>query len=120
MASRMDRYSDSNKEQFSRSKRNEELYENLGSNTRYTNITDVTNANAFNLENVNNEVKTRESYHKIKDYQEPIFKPKEQRELEDFNYLYQDHENRIYDINRILEEAHKNRVLEDDKEEKEN
>lgn len=117
MVSRMDRYKDSQpKEQLSRASRNKELYENIGSNTRYTNITDVTNANAYDLEKASSTSSTREGYHRIKEYQQPI-QPKEQKELKNINYLYQDRENRIYDINRVLENAHKNRT-EDEKEDK--
>ena len=45
---RMDRYNEnSTSRQATRSNKNQELYENIGSNTRYTNFTDVTNATAF-------------------------------------------------------------------------
>ena len=64
---RMDRYSDEDTtEKLSRSNRNKDLYQNVGTNTRYTNITDVTNSNAIDITNTNKEYKTRESYEKTK------------------------------------------------------
>ena len=44
--------------------------------------------------------------------------PRVKKELEDFNHLYKTRENRIYDVNRVLEEARKNRTEADEKEEK--
>lgn len=118
MPARMDRYREvSEKKTYSRSDRNKELYENLGNNTRYTNITDVTNANAIDLTQATKNTNTREGYHQIKEYKkiEPV--PKVKKDLDDFNFLYQNRENRIYDVNRVLEEARKNRE-QDEKEEK--
>ena len=44
---RMDRYKDEDTTEVSRrSSKNQELYQTIGTNTRYTNFTDVTNANA--------------------------------------------------------------------------
>lgn len=115
---RMDRYSDEiTEEKISRSDKNKDLYQNVGTNTRYTNITDVTNANAIDITNTNSDYKTREDYHKMKKYNSDIPTPKVKKELEDFNNLYNKHENRVYDINNVLEEARKNRQ-EDDLEEK--
>lgn len=119
MASRMDRYDDKRKnKELSRSIKNKELYENIGSNTRYTNITDVTNTNTYEINDITRQATTREGYHKVKEYNFSPLPKKEKKELENFNYLYQDHENRIYDINRVLEDAHKNRTNVDEKEEK--
>ena len=47
---------------------------------------------------------------------EPV--PRSRKELDDINYLYQKRENKIYDINSVLEEAHRNRQEKDEKEEK--
>lgn len=119
MRSRMDRYRNENDEvQYSRSNKNQELYQNIGSNTKYTNFTDVTNANAFDLGNAKKNYRTREGYHQIKEYNDFMPTPKVKKELDEFNYLYQDRENRIYDINSVLEEAKKNRAEKDKLEEK--
>jgi hypothetical protein len=113
----MDRYKDENEPQ-SRTDLNQELYQNVSNNAIYANITDVTNANAFEISNNNQTRTTREAYQQMQKYQnmEPV--PRSRKELEDFNYLYQKRENKIYDINSVLEEARRNRQEKDDKEEK--
>ena len=114
---RMDRYKDEDTtEKLSRSNKNKDLYQNVGTNTRYTNITDVTNANAIDITNTTSEYKTREDYQKMKKYG-GVETPKVKRDLEEFNHIYNKHENRVYDINNVLEEARKNRE-EDSLEEK--
>ena len=119
MPSRMDRYIQEDElETERRSRKNQELYENIGKNTKYTNFTDVTNANAFDIGDAKKKYQTREGYHKMKEYGDVISEPKVKRELDDFNYLYQDHENKIYDINSVIAEAKKNRVEKDALEEK--
>lgn len=115
---RMDRYKDaSNDIRESRSDNNKELYESLGSTTRYTNFTDVTTANAIDLTSTKN-YNTREGYHQMKEYQEVIPTPKVKKDLEDFKAVYNNRENKIYDINNVLEEARKNRIEKDELEEK--
>ena len=119
MRSRMERYEKQENNQTSRrSSKNQELYENIGRNTKYTNFTDVTNANAFDLGTAKKNYRTREGYHQMKEYND--FKPetKVKKELEDFNYIYQDHENKVYDINSVLAEAKKNRIQKDELEAK--
>lgn len=117
---RMDRYNDEYNVQISRADKNQELYQNISNNSKYTNITDVTNANAFEIKNTShsNNYKSREAYQQMKKYQniEPV--PRVKKELEDFNYLYQQKENKVYDINSVLEEARKNRQEKDALEEK--
>ena len=119
MRSRMERYEkQENASTTRRSSKNQELYENIGRNTKYTNFTDVTNANAFDLGTAKKNYRTREGYHQMKEYND--FKPetKLKKELDDFNYIYQDHENKVYDINSVLAEAKKNRVQKDELEAK--
>ncbi|MBR2678104.1 MAG: hypothetical protein IKE63_01680 [Bacilli bacterium] len=119
---RMDRYKDEEEklEKNSRMDKNQELYHNLSSNAIYTNITDVTNANAFEINNNTNKDShtTREAYQQMQKYQTVEPMPKNKKELEDFNYLYQKKENKTYDINSFLEEARKNRPEKDDLDEK--
>ncbi len=115
---RMDRYKDEIEPQ-SRTDLNQELYQNVSNNVVYTNITDVTNANAFEIQNRNTATRTtREAYQQMQKYQnvEPV--PRSRKELEDINYLSQKRENKVYDINSVLEEAHRNRIEKDEKEEK--
>lgn len=119
MRSRMERYQSQESAKISRrSNKNQELYQNIGTNTKYTNFTDVTNANVFDIDTAQKNYRTREGYHKMKEYNSLVPEPKEKKELEDFNYLYQDHENKIYDINSVIREAKKNREKKDELEAK--
>ena len=121
MKSRMDRYRNSdstNKEEYSRSSRNQELYKNIGSNQKYTNFTDVSKIDAYSLNDAKKNYRTREGYKTIKEYTTVDKRPKAQKDLDEFNYLYQDHENRVYDINSVLEQAKENRKNRDELEEK--
>ena len=120
MPSRMDRYKtsvDSNDNTLSRSRKNKDLYDELANNTKYTNLSDVSKLTAVDVNKAKNS-KTRESYQQLKEYNLNASKPKVKKELEEFNYIYQDHENRIYDINSILKEAKKNREKVDELEKK--
>lgn len=118
---RMDRYNDENTVIEKRSNKNQDLYQNVV-NTKtkdITDISDVTNTNAFEINNNNGTGRTsREKYHQMKKYQtvEPI--PRVKKELDDFNYLYNNQEKKVYDINSVLEEARKNRKEQDELEAK--
>ena len=117
---RMDRYKEDDN-QISRYKRNQDLYQNYSTNTIYTNISDITNDNAYEISNnVNNSnsYRTREAYQQMQRYQDTGDIPRTKKELEDFNYLYPKKDNKIYDINSVLEEARKNRQENDEREEK--
>ena len=117
---RMDRYNDEDN-QISRFSRNQDLYQNYSNNPIYTNVVDVTNANAFDIsKNMVNQSshKTREAYQQMQKYQGVESIPENKKELEEFNYLYQKKDNKIYDINSVLEEARKNRQEKDEKDEK--
>ena len=119
MPSRMDRYKEET-EQYrnSRSNKNQELYQKDGIGKRYTDITSVMDSNAIDLNYARRNASTREGYQQMREYGNVMPIPKAQKELEEFNYLYQDHDNRIYDINSVLEEARKNRIEKDALEEK--
>ena len=109
---RMDRYNNENlANTSSRRDKNEELYKEVNSNVKYTNITDVAHANAYDISDRNiSSTTSREDYHKLKDYADITAELKEKKQLDEFNHLYKDKENKIYDINTVMEEARKNRV----------
>lgn len=114
---RMDRYKEEQDSHQSRLNKNQELYDNISNDRIYTNITDVTNANAFEINHQSQTTHTtREAYHQMQQYQniEPI--PQNKRELNNVNYLSQNRESKVYDINSVLEQAHKNRQDKDEKE----
>ncbi len=112
---RMDRYN-KNTTSATRRDRNEELYRELNSDIKYANVTDVTNTNAYEITNKKN--RTREDYHKLKEYNMIKEEPREKRELQEFNYINKTKENKIYDINTIIEETKKNRQKKEELEEK--
>ncbi len=110
----MDRYmTDSSSTSSTRSSKNERLYSSLENNAQYTTITDVRNSNAIELTTAKKNYRTREGYHQIKEYGGFVEPPKVQKELDDFNYLYSERKNKVYDINSVLEEAKKNRSEKD-------
>lgn len=123
---RMDRYNEIESEEaaeeninrMTRSNKNKDLYENIGKNTRYTNFTDVTNVNTYDISNVDRNNRTRENYQKMIEYSNFIPKPKVTRELDEFKSIYKEKENRVYDINSVIAEARKNRIENDEKESK--
>lgn len=112
---RMDRYNEEeNTNKLSRADKNKELYQNIGNNTRYTNFTDVANANAFEISSVDRNKRTRENYQKMREYSSLIPGPKVKRELDEFKNIYKEKENRVYDINSVIAEARKNRVQDEE------
>lgn len=121
MRSRMDRYRTidvTDNEIVSRSDKNHDLYDNLGNNAKYTNFTDVSKIDAISLNDAKKNYRTREGYKTIREYGNVDKRPKAQKDLDEFNYLYQEQENRVYDINSVLEKAKENRKDRDELENK--
>ncbi len=103
---RMDRYDNSNKQKVrSRTEKNQDLYNDLGNLEKYTMLTDVSKIEAVELDAAKKNYRTREGYHSLKDYSLEIEKQPFRKELDEFNYLYNNDEHKTYDINRVLEEA---------------
>ena len=103
---RMERYDSSNRNTVrSRTEKNQDLYNDLGRLEKYTTLTDVSKIDAVELNAAKKNYRTREGYHSLKDYDMNIEeKPKERKELDEFNFLY-NNEHKTYDINKVLEEA---------------
>ena len=114
---RMDRYNEDDNSRVSRIDRNKNLYQDFSMNAIYTNITDVTNSNAYEINPNKDSRTTRESYQQLRELN-TIEEIPEKKELDDVNYLYQKKENKIYDINSVLENARKNRTELDELDEK--
>ena len=107
---RMERYDSSNRNTVrSRTEKNKDLYNDLGRLEKYTTLTDVSKIDAVELSSAKKNYRTREGYHSLKDYDMNIEeKPKERKELDEFNFLY-NNEHKTYDINKVLEEAKEQR-----------
>ena len=102
---RMERYDNSNVNRVrSRTEKNKDLYNDLGRLEKYTTLTDVSKIEAVELNAAKKNYRTREGYHSLKDYDINVEKPTVKKELDEFNFLYDD-EHKTYDINKVLEEA---------------
>lgn len=115
METRSSRYVDETvtaKPKMSRANKNKYLYDEVNNKIGYEEIDSFSHYNGFELDSTT-PIKTREEYQKTKDYSfiyddEKTIK-KEEREIE---------EERVYDINSVLEEARKNRIVSEDMEKK--
>ena len=111
---RMDRYNEEVNTSTSRTLKNQNLYQDFNMNPVYTDISSITNSNAYEIDtNPNKTYKTREQYQHLKEYQN-IEIPESRKELNNVNYLSGKQENKIYDINSVLENARKNRTEQDE------
>lgn len=119
MVSRMDKYhSGTNSSIQSRSKKNENLYEELYTNKVFTEFSDINHNNIFDLDAISqkNEYTKREDYQKgkiLSNSYETI--PKKRNDFYTQNSMFStDLEEKNYNINDILENAKKNRTTEDE------
>lgn len=117
MANRMDRYSHEEKKQVSsRVNKNQELYDNYMENAKFTEYVDDVASNAIDLSGISSESRTREDYLKSKEAGE-FFNDSTDTNQKEVNFDYSE-EPKDYDINKIIEDAKKNRVEEDELEKK--
>ena len=117
METRSSRYVDETvtaKPKMSRANKNKYLYDEVNNKIGYEEIDSFSHYNGFELDSTT-PIKTREEYQKTKDYsfiyEEEKENKKQEKELEI-------EEERVYDINSVLEEARKNRVISEDIEKK--
>lgn len=115
MRSRLDRYSDNNstKQTVSRLSKNKHLYDDLNNKIGFEELVDFNTQTRIELTSLNENRKSRESYQQLKDYQEFIKKDDDIVKGE-----VKEEENKVFDINSILEEARKNRNQIDELEKK--
>lgn len=122
MSSRMDRYDTLEKPTSSRLSKNKKLYEELYTNSSYTEFTDINSSNVIELSNnLNNLTGRRENYQKNKEYSNAFGSDDSEYDfLDKDNNTIEEIENntRDYDINSVLESAKKNRVEVDNLEKK--
>lgn len=116
MERRSDKYTDFNNESNnSRVKKNKLLYDEINSKIGYEEITNFEQSPQFDLSSLNLNKPTREEYQKIKEYKSIIGNEKEKTiQTEEQNEAPKN-----FDINKVLEEAKKNRK-EDELEKKRN
>lgn len=110
MRSRLDRYDDNSKEQqvSSRLSKNKYLYDDLNNKIGFEELVDFNTQTRIELSSLNNPRRSRESYQQLKDYQGLI--REEDKKIEPATIpAVEEQEEKVFDINSILEEARKNR-----------
>ena len=116
MKSRLDRYSDNNKtkENVSRLSKNKHLYDDLNNKIGFEELVNFDTQTRIELTSLNSTRKNRESYHQLKDYQNLISDKVREQNVP----VEEEEEEKVFDINSILEEARKNRTDTDELEKK--
>ena len=110
LESMMRRYDEvDNTPKLSRRELNQDLYNSLNDTNSFTTYADINKSNQYVLDATSKSYRTREGYQKLKEYGDLVPKPKVKKELDDFTNLYKETENKIYDINSVIEEAKRNR-----------
>lgn len=106
MKSRLDRYNENNKPvtTSSRLSKNKHLYDDLNNKIGFEELVDFNTQTRIELTSLNESRKTRESYQQLKDYQGLISDNDTKTEP-----IIEEEEEKVFDINSILEEARKNR-----------
>ncbi|MDD4036019.1 MAG: hypothetical protein PHS45_01685 [Bacilli bacterium] len=103
MRSRMGRYYSREEEQKERTKKNQELYDTVYNMEPLKIVGTIDNLNEINLEEIENTFKSREEYRKVKEYKKVLNQTNDEY---DIDYEEQEQsENKIYDINSVLEKA---------------
>lgn len=121
MRSRMERYNNlvlSRENPTSRTSKNEDLYRDFSKNDPFVASESIDTNNAVSLSSLDRTYKTREGYHRIKEYGNILPKPKIESELDKYRTLYPEDKEKTYDINSVLEHARKNREEVDELEHK--
>ncbi len=115
MKSRLERYNDNNKpkENVSRMSKNRHLYDDLNNKIGFEELVNFDTQTRIELTSLNNTKKNRESYHQLKDYQDLIYD-----NIKEQNISIEQEEEKVFDINSILEQARKNRTDIDELEKK--
>lgn len=118
MASRMEKYhSDNTKNAYKRSEKNEKLYKQLYTNKIVTEFTNIDGVNVVDLSSIPTDVNfsRRENYQKNKLFNsdETVLKTDDDNDLINNHKKELESEEKIYNINDILANAKKNRVIDD-------
>ena len=118
MERRQDKYSGENgTPRMSRVQKNQSLYNEINSKIGYEEIIPYENGAEIDLSILNTDKTRREDYQRIKEYKNLI--EEDDKPNEDINYR-REVKPKTFDINEALEEAKKNRKIEDDLEKKRN
>jgi hypothetical protein len=99
-------------ETIARTSKNQDLYQDIYSSLPSSNVLVPNNESEIDISKLKELTENREGYRRIKDYQSVLNTPASEDEHEEYD-IYEDIDNKIYDINQILEDAKSKRVLTD-------
>lgn len=108
LKTRMERYYSEEEEQ-ARTKKNENLYEDIYNDLPSSSVATLNNESEIDITKLKGLTENREDYRRVKQYQS-ILKTDVLEETEEEYDIYEDIDNKIYDINTILEDAKAKRV----------
>jgi len=103
MRSRMNRYYYNEDKQKERTKKNQELYDTVYNMEPLKIVGTIDNLNEIDLKEIDDTLKSREEYRKLKEYKKILNQPNDRYDT-DYEASEQP-ENKVYDINSILERA---------------
>ena len=103
MKSRLDKYD--NKESFSRVNKNQNLYDDIYSNTNYSNMVVIDDSNEIDIS------KIKEIIDKQKNVNKRVDKTPNLEKEYDSIVPPKNYENKLYDINEVLKEAKSQRDI---------
>lgn len=109
LRTRMERYSD-DQEEAARTKKNQNLYEDMYSNVPSSNVAVLNNESEIDVSKIKELVQNREGYKRLREYESIIKTPALENDEEEYD-IYEDIDNKIYDINMILEDAKSKRGI---------
>ncbi|HHT38062.1 MAG TPA: hypothetical protein GXZ95_01450 [Mollicutes bacterium] len=109
MKTRMERYK-VNQERTCRTQKNEALYEKIYEKALpSSDVALLDNESEIDISKIKDLVQQREGYKRIKEFESVLLKPNLEENDEEKNDIYEDIDDKIYDINAILEEARSKR-----------
>lgn len=103
LKTRMERYFNS-REIISRTKKNEEIYENIYDNLPSSSVALLDNESEIDVSKLKELTESREGYKKLKQYKAILNKSDIENDDKEYD-IYEDIDDKIYDINMILEDA---------------
>ncbi len=109
LKSRMERYVREHDE-VKRTKKNQDLYEDIYNNAPSSTVSVLDNESEIDISKIKELIDSREGYNRVKKYQEIIQTKSIEEESEEYD-IYEDIDNKIYDINKILEDAKAKREI---------
>jgi hypothetical protein len=104
----MERYLN-NQDQPARTTKNHDLYETIYNDLPSSDVDTRTNESEIDISKIKELIQSREGYNRIKQYESVLKTPVLDDDNEEYD-IYDDIDNKIYDINTILENARANRT----------